>query len=645
MNRTASEASEASHDGATCSVTSAQGTDSTKDSYHSSAEAFYRLVLAVIACGTSLAFLYTARTVILARDRGLDLSDESLYIVSYRYYQHPELVHTGAAAFFGPVFRLLGWNVPRLRLVKLLLLTSSGAVLGAAVVAWARRTFIGVTLGRLESYVVVILVSGGALTAYTWTPQTPSYNDLAAVCATVCAASLFRILAGRECAPGWPVALGASLAVATLNKWPAAFAICVLVAGFLLWSDSWRQYGRRRALRLMTVGVASCVVLLWIAGSNPIRYLTAVADIARSNAGHGRLTNTYLVPYWTNLRKTAGAVARTYVPLLILASVAALAAVRYRTSKFAAVGWVVCLSAFASVWVVARNHKLLLGGSDNLPQIQLAMPVVMATSVVTVGVSAMISKIVPREQRKMGCGYADALLILVPLWLAPALGTDNSLLAVAHLTGATSTALAAIAIMAALQADKKLAGAALPLLVGCTMLFVGAVSRGLWTHPYRIDGGLAGQTTPVHGIDLLDGMHVDDATSTLLEDLSALSVRHSLASLSGFSSFSTPGVAIALGLRQPMAALWIQAPGYAAYQSLYDDRLRLACKLHLFAADRLPVVISLDDGAKPAVSGLLERCGVDFANYTTDIVNSPGLPMVPNGRIIVWFPIEPTEHA
>jgi hypothetical protein len=303
------------------------------------------------------------------------------------------------------------------------------------------------------------------------------------------------------------------------------------------------------------------------------------------------------------------------------------------------------LIAFASVWLVARNHKLLLGGSDNLAQIQLALPVVIATSVITVGVSAIVSRIVSRDQRKTRHGHAGAFLILIPLWLAPALGTDNSPLALAHLTGATSAALAAIAIMAALQADKKLAGAALPLVVGCTMLFVGAVSRGLWNHPYRIDGSLADQTTPVHGIDLLDGMHVDDATSTILEDLSALSARHSLASLSGFSSFATPGVAIALGLRQPMAALWIEAPGYGRYESIFDDRLGLACKLHLFAANRLPVVISLDDGAKPAISGLLERCGVDFANYRADSVNSPGLPMVPKGRIIVWFPIEPTEHT
>lgn len=636
--------SEAGEDGARRSAASGQEADETRDGGDWSAPAIYRCVLALVALGISLAFVYTLRSVILARDRGLDLSDESLYIVSYRYYQHPELVHTGAAAFFGPVFRMLGWNVPRLRLVKLMLLISSGAVLGGAVVAWARRTFIGVTLGRLESYVVVILVSGGALTAYTWTPQTPSYNDLAAICATVCAACLFHILAGRECAPGWPVALGASLAVATLNKWPAAFAIGVLVGGSFLWSDSWQQFGRRRALRLMTIGAAGCIALLWIAGSNPIRYLTAVADVAQSNAGHGRLTDTYLVPYWTNLREAATAIANSYLPLLTLASVAALVAVRYRTTKLASAAWVACFVAFASVWLIARNHKLFLGGSDNLPQIELALPVVMAASGVTLRVSAMISKTVARDQRKRKYQPTDALLILIPLWLIPALGTDNSLLALAHLTGATSCALAAIAIIAALQADKKLAGAALPLLAGCTMLFVSGVYSGLWRHPYRIVGGLASQTTPVHGIDLFDGMQVDDAMSTLLESLSALSARHSLASLSGFSSFSTPGVAIALGLRQPMAALWIQAPGYVAYQSLYDDRLKLACELHLFAANRLPVVISLDDGAKPAVSGLLERCGVDFANYRTDSVNSPGLPMVPKGRIVVWFPVQP-EHT
>lgn len=603
----------------------------------------YRGVLRFVALGISLAFIYTLRGVILARDRGLDLSDESLYIVSYRYYQHPELVHTGAAAFFGPIFRLVGWNIPWLRLVKLGLLIASGATLGSAVVAWGRRTFSSVPLGRLESYVAVILVSGGVLTAYAWTPQTPSYNDLSAICATVCAACLFRILAGRECSLGWPVALGASLALSTLNKWPSGIAIGMLVAAHSIWSDSWRQFGRKRALRLMVTGASGCIALLWIAGSNPISYFTAITDIARSNAGNGRLSDTYLVPYWTNLREAFIAVAKSYVPLLTLAVLAALVAVRYRTSKFAAVGWVASLIGFASVWVIARNHKMFLGGSDNLPQIELALPVVMATSGVTLAASAIISKMVRRDSPKVKYQPRDALLIIIPLWLAPALGTDNSLLGLAHLSGAAGCTLAVVAMMAALEADKKLAGAALPLLAGCTMLFVSASSSGLWRHPYRIVGGLASQTTPVRGVVLLDGMKVDGATSTLLADLSALSAAHSLSSLSGFSSFSTPGTAIALGLRQPLAALWIRSPGYIAYQPLYADRVELACQLGLLSSHRLPVVISLDDGAEPAISGLLKRCGVDFANYRTASVNSPGLPMVPKGRIIVWYPIQTTE--
>ena len=98
----------------------------------------YRLLLGLTVTFLGGLLLVSTYWAAAAIHRGFDLSDESLYVVSYRYYRDPELVHTGAAAVLGPIFDLVGWSIPGLRLIKLAILLAGGAALGRAVSTWFR---------------------------------------------------------------------------------------------------------------------------------------------------------------------------------------------------------------------------------------------------------------------------------------------------------------------------------------------------------------------------------------------------------------------------------------------------------------------------------------------------------------------------
>ena len=606
-----------------------------------SASALGSRVRLVCALGLTVIFVLLFVRTVAAVPRGLDLSDESLAILSYRYYSNPDLLHTGAGAFFGPIFRLVGWSVPRLRLVKLVLLLSSGWILGSSVVRWARWNL--APIDPIEGYCLKVLISLGGFTAYTWTPQTPSYNDLAAMTVTVSAAGLLSLSGGTARSRAWLVTLGAVMAISTLNKWPTAFATGIVIGVHLLFSPYLREFGRRRAVLLFCYGVAACTVVLYVVGSFPHRYVVAVSQVAQSNGGDGRLIDTYLIPYWETVRNVTTTILRQYGLTLLAVIVTAAAAGRIRSRRLTDAMWVACGVGYILVLALGFRHRLFATGSDSLGSIERSLALLFVAGAATMAVGGIYRCVGSVASDRSFSPVVTASLTLIGLWLAPAAGTDNSILAVAHVSGSVAFAFVAVALIYAATCDRRSVVAALPLVVMCTVLAISAVVGGLWRQPYRLQGTLSEQSTPIRGVPLLNGLSVDPGTAQLLSRLSTLSRHEDLAGLSGFSSFATPGLAIALGLKQPLAGLWVRAPGYVGYQPLYDDRLRLACKNGLISRTRSPVVIALGEEPTPAIGPLLEACGVEMVDYRALAIESPGLPMVPEGKITVWVPLSVSE--
>ena len=193
-----------------------------------------------------------------AASRGVDFTDEGIYLLSYRYYRHPEMVYNGAPALFGPLFQLVGYSVVSLRKVKLVLVLLCGLGLGRATADFVRpraadsARFDGLPV-RLA---IVLFVAVGGFTMYTWLPQSPGYNDLSVLCATGLAAVILPVLADRSSSRRWWLAAaGAISGVALLNKWPAGLCMVAVVAVALIVSFGWRGAWRGRAV---VGGRASC---------------------------------------------------------------------------------------------------------------------------------------------------------------------------------------------------------------------------------------------------------------------------------------------------------------------------------------------------------------------------------------------------
>ena len=70
--------------------------------------------------------------------RGLNVADESFYLLSYRWWDVNYRNFTGAQYFYGPVFDLLGHDIAGLRLFRLGTIVVVHLVFGWSFMRWLR---------------------------------------------------------------------------------------------------------------------------------------------------------------------------------------------------------------------------------------------------------------------------------------------------------------------------------------------------------------------------------------------------------------------------------------------------------------------------------------------------------------------------
>ena len=155
-----------------------------------------RLLIAGLALTAAVSVILLAR----AANRGLDLTDEGIYLHAYRGWKFYDLSITGAGAVLGPVFQLLGWSIPALRLLKLVCLLASSAFLAFATTEFVHHHFKAQILRREKQALVVLISILSAFSVYAWLPQSPGYNDLSIMLSAVSIglAFLWAISTGRR---------------------------------------------------------------------------------------------------------------------------------------------------------------------------------------------------------------------------------------------------------------------------------------------------------------------------------------------------------------------------------------------------------------------------------------------------------------
>ena len=589
----------------------------------------------LVLLGVGAALAVSTVAIWIGATRGLDLTDEGIYLVTYRAFRHPELTFTGTPAILGPVFQLLGWSIPALRRAKLIAILLSSGALGAVVDRFlSRRIDLGDATHIVRRAAVILLTMIGGLTAYAFLPQSPSYNDMAIILSMLAVAITLSAL---DAGPGVRISIGAGIGLGFvlmllfLVKFPSALMIgagCLLVL-VLRRRTTIPTLLRGLAPGGLIGGVLALAVLQLLAGdiAGRIRALFRANDTAVKSQ---KLSDSYLRVYTS----AASSIIRDVLPyLLVLVAVAVLGrlASRGRRGPLTAL----MIVAAAGLLLVARRKLIFTGGQDHIATLQDAFPLLTAITFVLAVALGRSPRQAFNDNREAGLdlGATTALLLAAPV--LQGIGTGNS----PFLIAASAGALWVGGLLSVVLWFMPLRGVGAIGAIGTSAVLTAGVwllgAPALWLTPFRLTGDLRDQTAAVHGVPRLAGLRTDAATAAFIEQAHAVVAAKHLQGQPGFSSFAGVGLAYALELRHPPAGIYIDEP----LGEVLKARVADACRLGAIGPAKRPVVLS-DGSHFEATAGALQLCGIDFpGDYDrVDLVPPPFLKSFGFDTIAVWTP-------
>jgi hypothetical protein len=469
-------------------------------------------------------------------DRGLDLTDESFYLLSAMHASSIRLFFTPAHWVAGALWQATG-DLVAFRALGLASSVLSALLLAEAVARVAPIAGMRGPQTAGERAAMLAASASGALLYGSLLNFTPSYNLLGASGACFAAALiLFAITAAPRRAWMFEVLAGAALGITFLCKFSAAVCVGgILVALHAAFRSEWRLSWRRVpvwmiASAAVTVAIAisletgfaealrqfrAGVEIVWLAQ----RDKAVGARLARSAADIGGMVAGMATSYWG--------------PLLCL-----LAARRWRPTLLAAAG----LAWFAVV--LLTGHGLSSGMTYHDEQ---GVPLA----------AALALAFVAGAEQWMRSGRAVVLVIaLAVLPVAIALGTSNPLQI--QILGALAPWGALIALLGLGRARTAWAAAVATAAFGFVVLMQ-VIGNG--ADPYRI-APLPRQTESIT-LPSLGTIKVDPATAAMARDLGAAARKCRIAAGAPFLDFyNVPGAALLIDA-VPVDSPWLLDPAYA----------------------------------------------------------------------------------
>ncbi|WP_193611190.1 hypothetical protein [Nocardioides lijunqiniae] len=476
-----------------------------------------------LAAGGALAATLTwVVVVVLCARRGLDLTDESFYLLSYRWWNVNFDAFTGVQYVYGPVFQLLGYDIGLLRIVRLLVTVATHAWLGWAFMGWLRVQRPSAPDTRWWEVAGAATITACAGITYSWLPLSPGYNDLALSCAFVLAGGTLRV--ARDNAldrppPAWvPVGMGAAAVVMALAKWSSAALVLLGVVVVLVAVHVAARQSLVRLGRLAALGVAGVLLMAGFVQFLLVPFQTIVPPMLEVNSRVADSTNSpgaLMARYRTGGETLVDDVVAQYWPLLLAAVLTPLLARWMRigvTLAVLALGWSV-------VQVVRRDGTL--AGSPNLLTFTVTIFAPLAAVLLAAMAAGLVSAVRERGSRQDGEGSwrphlarAVVVVMLLVLPVAVSVGTGNLLQFMAVLGLAAWVALAIMVVTAPWARQRAtqvlLVGAVGGIVLATTCIAV----DGLWNRPYRTSG-FSASTATVQDVPALESVRVapDDAAA------------------------------------------------------------------------------------------------------------------------------------
>ncbi|MGZ5194614.1 MAG: hypothetical protein ACXWJM_04725 [Ramlibacter sp.] len=470
-------------------------------------------------------------------DRGLELTDESYYLLSALHARDIRL-------FFTPFHWVSGmlWtasdSLVAFRAWGLGLACASAMTLAWAVLHAAPRAGMSAPEGRLSRAAVMASAASGALTYGSLLSFTPSYNLLAA--SGACLSVAFGLLStdgSAARARTFEFLAGVALGVTFLCKFSAGICVggLVMVLQVAFASD---QRPRWRAVPFLIAVYAAATVALaaWVETGfgEALREFKSGIEIVWIAQGDGGTLQRLVRSATDLIGMLRGAGASFWGPLACLAI-----GLRWRPALFGIIG----LAWFAVLLAAGRGH--LTGGESHFER--QAMPLV------AVLVFALIAG-VRQWTRTWRAVLLTATLAVLPV--AVAIGTSNPLQV--QVLGAMASWGALIGLLGSSHDAESIAAAPIGILF-CAIVAVQVVTAG--AEPYRMRP--MPQQTEAITLPSLGSVKVDAETAALVREMQRAARACALPPGTPFLDFyDVPGVALMIGA-VPVETPWLLHSEYA----------------------------------------------------------------------------------
>lgn len=614
--------------------------------------------LKVLVVGAGLAFLWFVIGQVLASSRGLDLTDEGLYLLA----ADPPSATAAWGWPFGwhthPLFALVGYDIASFRTLGALILVLCSAWLGWLVASVIRSDdqYPQRSESKLLAAGSAVAAGLGSLLYYVSMLRTPSYNWLCLVGITVASAGVMQaVRQARRVSPAGPwrrvayPATVSSIAVfLTLPAKPSVMPMVLLLGVALLallvsWSAAWRWLVL--SVGLLPVWVVFAVATrLW-----PLDFAGVLLRALQmpypdpSQTPIGAMQEALLTPRAAAV--AIGDIADRPALLLLVSSIllALPLILRRRWLLMRLTGFVGVTAAALGIAGVPIPLVNAEGRPFGLAQPTLTTALV-AVLLATIALSWRLGGLpLSSDSRQFTRIQVSGLVatFLFLLTLVFGFGSDNGIYGQAAVAGGL-TLMAAAAVALGLEARRDSSIVLLAVLVA-TMLFVASGLVGGWRFPQR-QAPFAEQNVSTqvgaHGADLL----LDAKNAQTLGRLLAQARQqgwHDGTPLVDVSYTWNPGVAYALGARVP-DSLMLTIFGYGAAHDITAFHLS---GHYLEFPFRDAWVLT----TRPDLLDAGARSAVDFTLDRISSVSGKAFPSsyscIASGDFILWRPLHAGESA
>jgi len=605
------------------------------------------LAMVVAFCG-GVALLWIAAGV-RSSGRGLNVADESFYLLSYRWWNVDHRNFTGAQYFYGPVFDLLGHDIARLRLFRLATMVLVHLVFGWSFMRWLRlhRPAAPPTRWWEAAGIAAVVAAGGV--ACGWLPLSPGYNDvillgaLSAMSLVLCVARHAR--AGRRIPLRLPVAYGTLLPLLLVTKWSSLTTVLLTAAAAAVALG--RQPGRA-VVRLavgVTAGTMGVLTVMFLVVPMPaaLAELAAVNRLMSGNTSPSTLLSRYAEELFQLCYSSVDRYLLLFVAAAVVVGVSWVPAIRM------AAGVLAVLALGLSIQQTLATDGVHGGAGyagSYARTLLVALLVVLWIGLLAVDgervrqarwVAGRSRADTPPARSSLGTAGVRSTLLLTALALLPivqALGTTGGL-TIRAIGGFAAWMAVMIAVGTGLEAASALVRGMVAAVLAVTVLAAGSVAvGGLWRYPYRTFPYRTA-TVAAAGLPPLASIRLNRATADALSEMGRQ--LRPFVEPAGRAMIGVPALVVAFGGR-PVGEPWVGVPSRVAAGIRADCRGGAP-----WWARRPPVLLAAEPVPETEIRAL-RACGIDFGTGYR-LLATYQLPVEPGRTMAVQVFVPAAEYV